>query len=533
MRGSKRIAMYLVALAGLGLCFMIYYITFVANRFVGMEIINTEKYDEMVESNENAGVIPALTYQNQQLCYDREKNTYYMSQSLDTQEWEGKLQVQGCHIYILDDPMMKEKQAAIENAHEFQVLVALDSGISTFKLVFSGMPSIRVDILDKYETADGEESYGTITIFDFTTGGRKVQTAYCTWHPRGNTALRYAKKGYKVNLYEEDGESKKLSLLGLRGDNDWILNALYTDSSKIREKLSLDIWKIISDSNPDVNETGSRMEYVEVFIADEYRGLYGLQEPLDAKQLDLVEEDILYKCSRDCDIPSSYEIANATTNVVGSVEMVYPKVAENALWKPLSEFVFLFSEEQILSGDGYENVYFHTNLSNIGDRQIFDQLIYHMDGRLKNEYFIVKDDGNDYQLLFIPWDFNLTFGDCWTEDTVTNTYFSLERSSQLIDNARNSLWKYYDAYLSEEYYDYLEVRWAELQTLGLTTDELLRRARGYVDYLVESGALERDAAKWPECENSADLSEIEVYLSVKVPSLTEYIESRGMWPIEQ
>lgn len=533
MRDSKRITMYLLALAGLGLCFVIYYAMFVHNRFVGMEIINAKEYKELLDAKGSTDSIPALTYQGQQLCYDREKNTYYMSQNLEIREWEGKIQVQGCQTYILDDPMMKEKPGAIETAHEFQVAVVLDSGVASFKLVFTGMPSIRIDILDNYETADGEESYGTVNIFDMATEGIKVQTAYCTWHPRGNTALRYAKKGYKLNLYNEAGESQKLSLLGLREDNDWILNALYTDSSKVREKLSLDIWEIISGSNAEVNEVGSKMEYVEVFVADEYRGLYGLQEPLDAKQLDLSEGDILYKCSRDYDIPSSNEIANVTTNAVGSVEMVYPKVAENELWKPLSEFVFLFSEEQILSGDGYEDVYFHTNLSNIGDRQIFDQLIYHMDGRLKNEYFIVKNNGKDYQLLFIPWDFNLTFGDCWTEDTVTNTYFSLERSSQLIDNARNSLWKYYDAYLSEEYYDYLEVRWAELQTLGLTTDELLRRARGYVDYLVESGALERDAAKWPECENSADLSEIEVYLSVKVPSLTEYIESRGMWPIEQ
>jgi len=391
---------------------------------------------------------------------------------------------------------------------------------------------MRLDKGTAPENPEEKEFYGTITVFEPASETEKAQSCYVTWHKRGNTALRYDKKGYKINLYNEDWTSEKRSFLGLREDNDWVLNAMYTDSSKVREKLAMDIWEIISESNHEVNEGGSHMEYVEVFIEEEYRGLYGLSEPLDAKQLELDEDDILYKIVKDEYMPVSYELEQKDHNVVESVELIYPKEMDKSMWRPLSDFLWYFSEGKVWTDAEPKDKYYHTKLSNIGDRQIFDQLIYHMDARLKNEYFVARYNDGDYDLILVPWDYNLSFGDCWTEDTVTNTYFSMERSSKQFDNPKNDVWKYYDAHLTEEYYDYLNVRWKELQELGLTQENLVAKAKEYSNYLVASGALKREAKKWPECENSSDLTEIETYLAMKIPYLTEYIESRGNWPVE-
>lgn len=529
---SRRIITYTLSLVGLIIFFVFYYQNFIANYFMGMRVVSEEEYNTILQSGTLIKEEPAITYWNEAVCYDSASDTYYVSQTLDNPEWEGELQVPDYQIYILEDAMLEKKLLAIEAAHEFQVIAASKEGVATYKLVFSGMPTIRFDKVEEPENAEDEENYGKITVFDPGAEVEKVQTSYCTWHPRGNTALKYDKKGYKVNLYKEDWTSKKLSLLGLRDDNDWILNAMYTDSSKVREKLAMDIWEIISESNYEVNEGGSHMEYVEVFIEGEYRGLYGLSEPLDAKQLELDEDDILYKVVKDQYMPISYELETKDYNVVESVELIYPKEMNASMWLPLSDFLWFFSEGEVWKDEGVEDKYYHTKLSNIGDRQIFDQLIYHMDSRLKNEYFIARYNGDDYDLILVPWDYNLSFGDCWTEDTVTNTYFSMESSSKLFDNAKNDLWKYYDANLTEEYYDYLKKRWPELQSLGLTEENIIEWARTYMDYLVASGALNRDAVKWPECENSKDLTEIETYISMKIPYLTEYIESRGTWPVE-
>ena len=59
---------------------------------------------------------------------------------------------------------------------------------------------------------------------------------------RGNTSRRFPKKSYRVKIVDEEGQKQDLSIAGLRSDDDWILNPLYTDTSKIREALAYDLW---------------------------------------------------------------------------------------------------------------------------------------------------------------------------------------------------------------------------------------------------------------------------------------------------
>lgn len=525
----RRVITYILVLVGLVIVFIYYYQNFIANYFMGMKIVSEEEYAILRESEIMLREDLPITYWNYEVCYDKYSDIYYVSQTLTKSKWEGEIQVLDSQVYILQDDLLKNKEVAIESAHVFRVLAISEMGLSEYQVVFTGMPTIRIDKIEAPENAEEGENYGKITVFEPGAEAEKAQECYATWHPRGNTALRYAKQGYKVNLHKEDWTSEKLSLLGMRKDNDWILNAMYTDSSKVREKLAMDIWEIISESNLEVNETGSHMEYVELFINEEYRGLYGLSEPLDAKQLELDEDDILYKISSDYYMPASYELERHDYNTYYDIELVYPKEMDTSMWLPLSDFLWFFAEKKVWTEPVKPDKYYHTKLSNVGDRQIFDQLIYHMDARMKNDYYVVRSNGDNYELILVPWDFNLTFGDCWTENSITNAVFLLDRAMTQFDNAKNDLWKYYEANLTDEYFEYLEKRWAELQGLGLTEDELINRARTHMEYLISSGAFDRDAKKWPECENSIDLTEIETYISMKIPCLTEYIESRA-WP---
>ena len=53
---------------------------------------------------------------------------------------------------------------------------------------------------------------------------------------RGNTSRRFPKKSYRVKIVDEEGQKQDLSIAGLRSDDDWILNPLYTDTSKIERR---------------------------------------------------------------------------------------------------------------------------------------------------------------------------------------------------------------------------------------------------------------------------------------------------------
>ena len=81
----------------------------------------------------------------------------------------------------------------------------------------------------------------------------------------------------------------------MRNDGDWILNGMYAESTKIREKLSAEVWRNIrADQNDPGLSPGYSVEYVEVFIGNRYWGVYGLSERIDEEQLGLEEGDRLY-----------------------------------------------------------------------------------------------------------------------------------------------------------------------------------------------------------------------------------------------
>ena len=69
-------------------------------------------------------------------------------------------------------------------------------------------------------------------------------------------------------------------------DDDWILNSLTMDDTRIREKLFMDLWNLNVEKT-DYNFKMSTGEFVEVVMNGKYYGLCLLQRRLDAKYLEL------------------------------------------------------------------------------------------------------------------------------------------------------------------------------------------------------------------------------------------------------
>ena len=97
-------------------------------------------------------------------------------------------------------------------------------------MAFTGLPTLTI--------RGGEEEYAELVLTDPENrdGAGGVTAAGCRYHVRGAISVTFPKKSYKVSLRTQDGEKVKENLLGLRKDDDWILNAMYTDSSYLREK---------------------------------------------------------------------------------------------------------------------------------------------------------------------------------------------------------------------------------------------------------------------------------------------------------
>lgn len=105
---------------------------------------------------------------------------------------------------------------------------------------------------------------------------------------RGGTSSVFPKKQYKISLtYEDENEKNRMSLLGMNADEDYILDAMWNDYSKIRTKVSFDLWNQMSSYNVSYNKFDYDAEYVELYINQEYNGLYLLKEFIDWRMLDV------------------------------------------------------------------------------------------------------------------------------------------------------------------------------------------------------------------------------------------------------
>lgn len=93
---------------------------------------------------------------------------------------------------------------------------------------------------------------------------------------RGNTSQSLPKKPYLLTTVKKDNiTNNNVSILGMPDENDWILNSLGYDQSRLRDRLSYDLARRIGDY-------ATRCRYCEVFVNNEYCGLYMLTEKVKA-----------------------------------------------------------------------------------------------------------------------------------------------------------------------------------------------------------------------------------------------------------
>lgn len=99
---------------------------------------------------------------------------------------------------------------------------------------------------------------------------------------RGQSTQMFPKKCFGFETRNDLGENVDTSLLGLPGENDWILNAPYSDKSLMRNTFSFEIG----------HRTGqycTRNVYCELVINNDYQGIYILQEKIkkDKNRVDI------------------------------------------------------------------------------------------------------------------------------------------------------------------------------------------------------------------------------------------------------
>ena len=113
---------------------------------------------------------------------------------------------------------------------------------------------------------------------------------------RGASSMLYAKKSIALKLLKDNGDKRNAALLGMRKDNYWILDAAAIDMSRMRNRVSTDLWLDFSRrpqwfEGHEAIANGTRGQFVEVYVNDDYQGIFCLTERVDRKQLGLDKWD--------------------------------------------------------------------------------------------------------------------------------------------------------------------------------------------------------------------------------------------------
>lgn len=474
-------------------------------------VVSYEKIQDVTKGMQEYDVRPALSFGGHAAAYDSVEDIYYITQNMDGGSFGGALSsVEGRLLWPYDEYFTRFEDA-ISQGHVFSLYCVDDreNRYCSYRVVFTGMPIMVIDTLDGGEIKGGRE--GVMRLFDWKFSADSYRESSCYAAIRGNTSIGYPKKGYKLKLDE------KMSLLGMRRDEDWILTALYDDAGLIHTKFAHDVWQDIAKSNGVKKDDGTRMEYLELFSNDVYLGVYGLIERIDAKELSLTQGDILYKCV-------GYEEDRTDNRLTFGLEeafdIKYPAQYGMYEYRQLNEYLDIFNH--MTDREDYEKARSMINMENYVDHNIFTLFAYGCDNYVRKNNFYLACPNNRkeepaYTFIMIPWDLNATWGNVQVVDmTCNNTLYMPEviEDPNLWCLDVKQLFQCYPDEIAEETY----ARWSTLREDILTKDRLWGMLDEDFSYLHASGAYERNYRRWPEGMDYW-----------KEDYIYEYVEGRLIW----
>ena len=340
---------------------------------------------------------------------------------------------------------------------------------------------------------------GTVSIIFPDGSSQDSLTARIKWRGSSTNVEGKHKRNYKIKFTDDH------RFFGLRNDDSWILDAGQADVFRLRNLIATELWNDFAskpyyiDKEPDAL-SGVRGKVVEVYLNDEYRGIYSFTENMDRKEMKLKKFDkngtirgVLWKSkgynsSIMTIVPESYDNKEPMMDVF---EAKYPDLDDldstdySTLWNAIN-FVVNSNNEEFR-----QHVHEYFDIPVIIDYYLFVYVLNALDNRGKNMYWAVYDQTKEKMITPAVWDLDISMGAKsalqYNEDYILPEYDTGD-ILYLITRLKNLN--------VDNFNDKVRSRYAELRKTVFSIYNLQQRYEHYYDLLVTSGAAERETEKW-------------------------------------
>ena len=408
--------------------------------------------------------------------------------------------------------------------------VANGDTIARTALQFTYMPIIEITASKFGNTQWGD---GTIIVHDADV--KSDSTYLMQVRNRGDFTSRYSKRSMGIKLKGANGKKINRTLLNLRTDNYWVLDAMSVDYARMRNRVAMDLWndfaeppyffKYVRDAHH-----ASRGRLVEVILNGKYHGIYNLCERIDRKQLQLAKGNdiapggMLYRTdqwSGATQFLYRKEVYTHSYNPSPKLEdwrgwqakYPEPSAKKDAKWAPLIDALKFVSDADDATFSAQVATYF--DLPALRDYYLLIELIFATDNSAKNMFWAIQDYQRDRRMSPLPWDMDGTFGRNYAGSNLMRHAATSYRDFLRSDGHQNGLYERLYRLNPHNWNAQMAQRYRTLRRTHFNPSNLTRRFTAYLHLMQQSGADTREAERWNNTNG----------MRINIPQEAEFIKA--------
>jgi len=390
---------------------------------------------------------------------------------------------------------------------EYEIVVLTNNQSKTFTLTFTNLPTVQ--IITPNFIRDEPKTIARLLI-NYPQEEKSADDFFIGIEYRGQTSQEYDKKSFGIALLNSKSLNNRISapLFGMKSSIHWILDAMWIDPARLRNIVSFRLWKQMDAEN----YYGIDGEFVELYMNNQFHGLYCFSENINAESLGLQSSGAaLYKAIEWEKGATRFEVYSGVQPngyYWDGWEQKHPDPRVGLFWEPLKELRQLV----VHANDVAFSLKIDSliEIDNFLDYYIFMNLVSAKDNTGKNT-FLVKEGMNE-KISIIPWDIDGSWGLFWDGTHIDHTSIL---SNRLYDRLKATNVQNFNVKLKQ--------RWHVLRGSVFSDHALQNIFIEAFQTISASDVIERENSRWGSNINiDAEKEFLLQWLTNRVSFLDEY-----------